>query len=128
MRRDLELLFEIGSMRNTPRAWRQSVATDVATVPEHTLRVIWLALIIARHEGIGSDEKIMKMALIHDVDECRTGDQGYVASVYVEARSKDAVHDTVANTSLEDLYSAIYTEYEQTYQHRGSNCQGRRQS
>ena len=56
-KRDLELLFEIGSLRHIQRGWRQHLATNCANDLEHTVRVAFLALIIARREGIKNEEK-----------------------------------------------------------------------
>jgi len=53
--RDLEFLFEIASLRNVPRGWRQHLGVDCASVLEHVVRTAFLALIIARREG-GADE------------------------------------------------------------------------
>ncbi|MBV9159069.1 MAG: HD domain-containing protein [Candidatus Kaiserbacteria bacterium] len=111
-KRDLEFLFEIGSLRNFERAWRQHAGLSVASTPEHTFRVAFLALLIAREEGLrGSDEKILKMALLHDVAETRTGDLGYVQRVYVKADDHKAASDMFADTSFGDL-EKILQEYE----------------
>ena len=69
--RDIDFLFELGTLRNTQRAWRQHLGVDCASVLEHTIRVAWLALILARREGIKDEEKVLKMALVHDVGEAR---------------------------------------------------------
>jgi len=45
--RDLELLFEIGSLRHICSGWRQHLATDCANDLEHTVRVAFLALALA---------------------------------------------------------------------------------
>lgn len=105
--RDLDLLFEIGSLRNVQRGWRQHLGTDVANDLEHTVRVIYLALIIARGESVKNDELIMKMALTHDVAETRTSDHSYVQKVYVTSREDAAVHDTFVGTRLEDFEQVV---------------------
>lgn len=105
--RDLELLFEIGSLRHTQRGWRQHLATDVATDPEHTVRVIWLALLIARREGRGNEETIMKMALAHDIAETRVSDHSYVQKVYVQADEDRATQDMFTGTRLEGFIPII---------------------
>ena len=64
-KRDIEFLYEIGTLRNMDRAWKAIMATDVASDPEHTFRVVFLALLIARSEGVKNEEKIIKMALVH---------------------------------------------------------------
>lgn len=105
--RDLELLFEIGSLRHTQRGWRQHLATDVATDPEHTVRVMWLALLIARREGQGNEEMIMKMALAHDIAETRVSDHSYVQKVYVQSDEARAARDMFTGTKVEGFISII---------------------
>ena len=112
-KRDLEFLFEIASLRNVPRGWRQHLGMDCASVLEHTLRVIWLALIIARREKIKNEEKIIKMALIHDITETRTSDLSYIQKVYVKTDDDSAAKDLFFKTSLNDFYLSIFKEYEE---------------
>src|SRR3989344_2686275 len=112
LKRDLEFLYEIGTLKNTERSWQQFMGSGCATVPEHTFRVIFLALLIARGEQFKDEEKILKMALVHDLSETRTGDANYLTAVYSNREDKRAVHDTFLGTSLTDLNSGILEEYE----------------
>ncbi len=105
--RDLELLFEVGSLRHTQRGWRQHLATDCANDLDHTVRVAFLALIIARREGIGNEETLLKMALTHDIAETRTSDLSYVQKVYVKADEPQALHDIFTGTRLADFETLV---------------------
>jgi putative hydrolase of HD superfamily len=109
--RDLEFLYELGSMRHVQRAWRQHLATDCANDLEHTLRVIWIALCIARREGVGDEAKIMKMALTHDIAETRVSDLSHLQKKYVKTDEPLAVHELFAQTRFED-FEAIVEEYQ----------------
>ncbi|MBI1863035.1 HD domain-containing protein [Candidatus Microgenomates bacterium] len=60
--KDLDFLYEIGSLRHLVRTWTQFVRSDVANVSEHIYRVVWIALMIAKHENVTTTDKIMKMA------------------------------------------------------------------
>ncbi len=108
--RDIEFLYEIGSLRNIPRAWIQHLATGVASNLEHTIRVVFLALLIARKEGVKSEEKIIKMALMHDMMETRTIDLAYVHKVYSTTDDARAAHDQLAGTAFAD-FEEILKEY-----------------
>jgi len=110
--RDIEFLFEIGSLNNLQRGWEQHFGMKCASIPEHTIRVIWLALIIARREGGADENKIIKMGLVHDISETRTADQSYVQKVYVEADEDKSAKDLFSNTNLEDFYEDALLEYE----------------
>ena len=111
--RDLEFLYEMGSLRNVERGWRQHFGMEVGNVLEHTMRTVFLALILARKEGIKTEEKIIKMALIHDLAETRVSDLSYVQKVYVEADEDKAAQDLFQGTSLSDLDKEILKEYEE---------------
>jgi len=110
-KRDIEFLYEIGSLRNIPRAWVQHLAADCASTLEHTLRVVFLALLIARKEGVKDEEKLIKMALIHDLAETRTADLAYVHKVYTKTDDARAARDQFTGTSFGDLED-ILKEYE----------------
>ena len=115
-RRDLEFLYEIASLRFIPRAWIQHLGVPVASTLEHTIRVIYLSLLIAHEEGVKkSDEKIIKMALVHDAVEARTADLAYVHKVYSKQDEKRAASDMFSSTSFGDLH-----EYLKLYEKRDS--------
>lgn len=111
-KRDIEFLFEIGSLRNIERGWRQHFGMKVANNLEHGFRVAFLALLIARSEDVKNEEKILKMALVHDVGESRTTDLSYIQKVYVNADEDKAAHDLFQETNFNDLYKDILHEYE----------------
>ncbi len=109
--RDLEFLFEIGSLRNIPRAWIQHLGVPCASNLEHTMRVVFLALIIARAEKRGDENTIIKMALAHDLPETRTADLAYVHKVYSKTDDTRAARDLFAATSFPD-FEKIHAKYE----------------
>jgi putative hydrolase of HD superfamily len=110
-KRDIEFLYEIGSLRNLQRGWRQHLGVDCANVLEHTIRVIWLSLILARMEKVKNEEKILKMCLIHDIEETRTTDLSYIQKVYVNPDDNRAAKDLFNQTSLNDFYKDVFKEY-----------------
>ncbi len=111
-KRDLEFLYEIGTLRTMQRGWGQHINQNTASVAEHMYRVMWLALIISRMEKQGDESKIIKMALAHDVAETRTSDLSYVQKVYVKADEHKALHDIFKDTILEDFASEVVVEYD----------------
>ena len=110
-KRDIEFLFELGSLRNMQRGWIQHLATDCANDLEHTMRVMWLALILARKHGNCDEAKILKMAMIHDLAETRTSDLSYIQKVYVKANEEKAAHDLLDQTQIND-FEDVWQEYE----------------
>ena len=110
LERDIQLLFQLGSLRHIQRSWRQYFGTDMATDLEHTMRVMFIALILAKAEG-GNEETILKMALVHDLAESLTGDLTPVQKKYVKIDEEKAVHDMFSGTALEE-YIEIVAEYQ----------------
>lgn len=101
--RDFEFLFEIGSLRHIPRAWVQHFGIPVASTLEHTLRLIFLALLISRREKKGDENTIIRMALAHDLSEARTADLAYVHKVYSNADDLRAAKDLFEGTAFLDF-------------------------
>ncbi len=112
MKRDLEFLYEIGCMRYMPRMWQRFLNPDFQNLSEHHLRVVWLALIIAAREGKGNVEKIMKMALVHDIPESRASDVDYLARQYVKRDEEKGLKDMLEDTVLEKEFTSLWQEYE----------------
>lgn len=110
-KRDIEFLFELGTLRNMDRGWKQQLGVECANDMEHTLRVLWLALILARRHGDCDENLVIKMALTHDLCETRVSDHAYVQKVYVKADEDRAIKDVLDATSLED-YLDIQHKYE----------------
>ncbi|MCK4540207.1 HD domain-containing protein [Candidatus Parcubacteria bacterium] len=111
-KRNIDFLFEIGTLKNVQRGWRQHLDMDCATVLEHTMRVIWIALIISRMENAGDENKIIRMAMVHDLPETRTSDLGYMQKIYVKADDALAANDLFSNTILKDFYDNEFRNYE----------------
>jgi putative hydrolases of HD superfamily len=112
MKRDVQFLYEIGCLRFVQRVWKQFLNPDFANLAEHTLRVAWIALLIAKREGVGDQEKIIKMAMIHDVPESRAGDIHYVSRQYTTRNEVKALDATLVGTSLQEELTTLWREYE----------------
>lgn len=113
MKRDIELLYEVGCMRFLQRNWRQFLNADFSNESEHTFRVIWIALVLAKHEMAVDEGKIARMALIHDMGESRSGDVHYVSRQYTQRDEGKALEDVLHGTSLEGEMLKIWKEYEE---------------
>lgn len=109
--RDLDFLYEIGTLKNMQRGWGQHINQKMGSVLEHIYRVMWLALMIAKMEKAGDEAKIIKMAMAHDLAETRTSDLSYIQKVYVEADEDRAAQDLFAGTMLEKASLEILQEY-----------------
>lgn len=111
-KRDVELLYEVGCMRYLQRNWRQFLNADFSNETEHSFRVAWIAMVLAKREGATDTAKVVKMALVHDVGESRSGDVHYVSRQYTQRDEELAVKDVFAETSLEEEMFTLWHEYE----------------
>ncbi len=113
--RDIDFLFEVGSLRAAQRAWAQLFGgLKTATILEHMFRVALLALIIARREGVVVDEgKMLQMALLHDLPESRTVDHAHVHKAYVKEDEDRAIHDLFLGTAIATRAKDVLKEYKE---------------
>jgi len=113
MKRDLEFLYEVGALRLVPRQWHRFHMDNVADLADHHFRVAWLALMIAAREDAKVDSaKLLKMAIVHDIAESRTGDVDYLARQYVTRNEAQGLTDMLAETSLQAEFKQLAREYE----------------
>lgn len=111
LERDIELLYEIGTIRHITRTWHQFGGVNFANLAEHTLRVAWIAFILAKYEQVDCD-KAMKLAFIHDLPETRTSDVNYLTRMYVERHENDAIDDILVGTSIAEEITDLWREYQ----------------
>ena len=111
--RDIEFLFEIGRLRFMQRLWRRFFESDVANVAEHSYRVIWIALLLAKREKVKNEEKILKMALVHDVAESRTGEVDYLSRLYTNLKEDLALSDIFDQTIFNKEFIDLWREMEE---------------
>lgn len=110
MDRDLQLLFELGTLRFVPRTWNQFHDPKFANVSEHVFRMLWIALVLAKREGADSG-KVLRMTLVHDITESRTGDVHTLSRYYVQRDEKRALADMLAGTSMAGEAEELMREY-----------------
>lgn len=110
--RDAQLIYEIGCLRLMARQWSRFQAPGFANNSEHIFRVSWISLIIAKHEGGVDEAKLLKMALVHDLPESRTGDVDYVSRAYATRNEPEAIADMMRGTVLESELVDLWLECE----------------
>ena len=109
-KRDIDFLFEVGTLRKVPRAWQQVLTGQVQNIVEHTYRTAMIAWMIAVAEKADT-EKVIKIALIHDVSESRTGDIAFMHRDYVVRHEELAETDIFKDTLLEKEAKNLLKEY-----------------
>lgn len=112
LKRNVELLFELSAFRHVDRVAKQLFGQSVSNDVEHTFRVAWIAMTLARYEESVNYEKLLKMALLHDIGESRTGDATSLHKQYTDRREFDALKDTFIGTVHEEEMLKLFEEYE----------------
>ncbi|MBN1613689.1 MAG: HD domain-containing protein [Deltaproteobacteria bacterium] len=101
-------LFEVGMLKKTPRSGFQFLGSGGESVAEHILRTIFIGYTLCKLEK-GVDEcRVMKICLMHDLPEARTGDMNYVNKKYVNVDEQKAVRELTETLFFgDDIKSAI---------------------
>lgn len=69
-----DLLLKVGKLKTLKRTgWVREAMPDPESVAEHTFRVCFLAFVLA-DELKADKDKLLKMALVHDIEEVETLD------------------------------------------------------
>lgn len=109
-KRDTDFLFEIGSLRNVPRAWQQVMTARVQNISEHSFRMTMIAWIIAMKEK-ADVSKVIQMSLLHDIGESRTGDIAAMHRGYTTRDEELAEAHIFSGTTFEKETLELLDEY-----------------
>ena len=92
-----EFLFTAAMLRRTPRSGLQFLGSGKESVAEHVFQSMMAAFSLVKMEqdkGVEVDEnKILKLCLLHDMLESRTGDHNYVNKKYIKVDEEKALAD-----------------------------------
>ncbi len=111
MDRIVEFLFEVGMLKRTPRSGWQFLGTGSESVAEHVFRTAMIGFVLARLDGKVDADKMLRMALAHDLPETRTGDLNYVNQKYVAADETRAADDMTRGLPFGDELRELMAEY-----------------
>ncbi|MBM3216505.1 HD family hydrolase [Candidatus Poribacteria bacterium] len=121
--RILDLLHSLEALKNLPRTgWRLRGIRDGESIADHCFRTSFAAMMLAdalRGRGYDLDaERILRMALLHEIAEARIGDIPFPALAHLPESEKAAAEESAARYLLEplgglgDQYRDIWQEYE----------------
>ncbi len=101
-------LFEVGMLNKTPRTGFQFLGSGKESVAEHVLRTIFIGYALCKLEPGVDEFRVLKICLVHDLPEARTGDMNYVSKKYVTVDEEKAVRE-LADTLFfgDDIKGAI---------------------
>ena len=111
MKRIVEFLFEAGMLKRTPRSGWQFLGSGSESVADHTFRTALISFALARLDGTVDAERVVLLALVHDLPEARTGDLNYMNQKYVVADEERAARDLAHGLPFGDELAGLLAEY-----------------
>ena len=113
MDRIADFLFEVGMLKRTPRTgWQFLAGAEGESVADHSFRVAMIAFVLARMDGEEVDaDRVLRLALVHDLPEARTGDLNYMNQKYVHADEEKAGADMARGLPFADELGDLLAEY-----------------
>ena len=79
-----KFLYETGQLKRVKRSgWWVAGVENPETVAEHSFRTVVIAYVLAHLEGVDL-EKVVTMALFHDMAEARTNDAHRIVRRYAK--------------------------------------------
>jgi putative hydrolase of HD superfamily len=111
MKNVVNLLFEVGMLKKTPRSGFQFLGSGCESVAEHTLSTIFIGYALCKLESDVDELKVLRLCLIHDLPEARTGDMNYVNKKYVTVDEEKAVKELTEPLFFGDEIKATIAEF-----------------
>jgi putative hydrolase of HD superfamily len=123
----ISFLAELTRLKSTPRiGWLLRGVRDVESVAAHSFGVAVTAMLLAdraRARGVEVNvERLLRMALLHDLTEARTGDLPSTIKSYFDRSAIKAADEAIAKEIFAELgdLSESYLELFFDYEHRAS--------
>jgi putative hydrolase of HD superfamily len=107
----VNFLFEVGMLKRTPRSGWQFLDGGRESVAEHSFRTALTAMVLARMDGEVDADRAIRMALVHDLPEARTGDMNYMNQKYVQADEAAAAADMAGGLPFGPELEELLAEY-----------------
>jgi len=107
----VNFFFELGMLKKTPRSGYQFLGSGRESVAEHAFRVAIIGFVMARLDQKADPFTVLRMCLLHDLPESRTGDLNYVNKRYVEVREDQAIKDMAQSLPFGDEIEGLLEEF-----------------
>jgi len=107
-----KLLFEASLLKRIERTGYSYLGTGRENVAAHSFGVLFCTYLLCKlFQGKVSEEKALKMALLHDFPEARTGDFNAVNKLYNQADEKKALQEAYFGLPFEEEVLTLFEEY-----------------
>ena len=111
-KKSVNFLFEAATLKRLQRTgWQILGGANKESIAEHSFMVCVISFVLAQNLKVNL-EKILTMALFHDLSETRIGDIYKLADLYVKTDEKKARRDVFSNLSNDKNALNILDEYD----------------
>ena len=106
--------FEIGNLRKIPRAHQQTLLfQDLSdNIASHSFRTTFIGYFLAKELNADAD-KVMKMCLLHDIEETRSGDQNWIHKRYIKSFEDQIRKEQLGEFDAAKELLSISNEYDE---------------
>jgi putative hydrolase of HD superfamily len=104
-------LFEVGMLNKTPRTGFRFLGSGKESVAEHILRTLFIGYSLCKLDPAADELKVLRMCLVHDLPEARTGDQNYMYKKYVTVDEEKAVRELTEHLPFGGEIRAVLEEF-----------------
>ena len=111
MKEIANFLFEVGMLNKTPRTGFQFLGSGKESVAEHILRTLFIGYSLCKLDPSVDELKVLRMCLVHDLPEARTGDMNYMYKKYVTVDEEKAVRELTEDLPFGDEIKAVLGEF-----------------
>ncbi len=111
MKNIVNFLFEVGMLKKTPRSGFQFLGSGCESVAEHTLSTLFIGYTLCKLESDVDELKVLKICLVHDLPEARTGDMNYVNKKYVTVDEEKVVRELAEPLFFGDEIRSSISEF-----------------
>ncbi len=111
MKQITNLLFEARILKDIVRSGYAFLGTGRETIAEHSFMTAFICLALAKMEPNTNLEKVLAMAIVHDLAEARTGDLNYVEKQYTHADEKKAISHLIKDVSFGNDIETLIQEF-----------------
>jgi putative hydrolase of HD superfamily len=112
-----DFVYEGLFLKNTPRSGYKFLGRGKESVAEHSYGAAFIAYSLGRMSILQGEEvdmeRLLSLALFHDIAEARTGDHNYMNKRYVFSREDLATRDAFLGLPFEEELLSLYKEWKE---------------
>lgn len=107
-----KFFYEVGGLRYVLRAHQKTLLVNDSTdnIASHSFRAAFIGYFLAKETGADAD-KILKMCLLHDIEEVRSGDMNWLNKKYVKIFGDEIRKDQLESLPHAEEFLQLSQEY-----------------